>query len=133
MLWRDNTQVRYFAMSRELVEKWIAYCQNRQTVTNFLLPVWEQVDEIIDRDPEMGWLLVLDLVEAAPDDLVLANIAAGPLENLLNNSSDLLVDRVDNEARRNPKFRRCLTGVWGLPTSIQSRIAKYLSTVVDPL
>jgi len=44
-----------------------------------------------------------------------------------------LIERVELEARRDPKFRRCLTGVWGLSTSIQDRVAKYTSTVPDPL
>jgi hypothetical protein len=64
---------------------------------------------------------------------MLANVAAGPLEDLLKREPDRFIDRVEIQARRDAKFRRCLTGVWGLPVSIRDRVMKYTSTVVDPL
>jgi hypothetical protein len=80
--------------------------------------------------------LTVDLVAASPDDQVLAAVAAGPLEDLLGRWADLLIDRVEVQARRDAKFRRCLTGVWGsstIPAATRERIAKYASTVKDRL
>ena len=81
----------------------------------------------------MGWTITLELVAAASDDQSLANVAAGPLEDLLKREPQRFIDRVELQTRRDPKFRRCLTGVWGLPTAIRERVLKYTSTVVDPL
>ncbi len=85
------------------------------------------------RDPESAWILTLELIAAAPDDRVLATVAAGPLENLIGQLPDLMFERVEVQARRDAKFRRCLTGVWGIPPKIRDRLAKYTSTVKDPL
>jgi len=120
-------------MPDPLVSDWIRYHVEKRKGTDPLFAAWEQVDEVVRRDPEAGWILALALVEAAPDDWVLANVAAGPLEDLLNKFSDVLIERVEIQARRDPKFRRCLTGVWGLPPSAQERLKKYTSTVKDPL
>ena len=42
-----------------------------------------------------------------------AYLAAGALEHLLKRHGVLMIDRVLAAARRDPKFRRCLAGVWG--------------------
>jgi len=120
-------------MPTPLVDEWIAYCLGRSKATDPRLSAWEKVDDLLRRDPEAGWTLTLELIVAAPDDKVLASVAAGPLEDLLKRDPDRFIERVELQARRDPKFRRCLTGVWGLPTSFQQRVTKYTSTVVDPL
>ena len=89
--------------------------------------------DLVRRDPEAGWVLILELIAAAENDELLANVAAGPLEDLLVHDAEKFIERIELEARRDQKFRRCLTGVWGLSNSIRERIAKYTSTVVDPL
>jgi hypothetical protein len=120
-------------MPTPLVDEWIAYYSGGSKATDPRLSASEKVDDLLRRDPEAGWTLTLELIVAAPDDKVLANVAAGPLEDLLKRDPDRFIERVELQARRDPKFRRCLTGVWGLPTSFQQRVTKYTSTVVDPL
>jgi hypothetical protein len=116
-----------------LVDDWIGYCSGGSKATDPRFSAWEKVDDLLRRDPEAGWILTLELIAVAPDDKVLANVAAGPLEDLLKREPDRFIERVELQARRDPKFRRCLTGVWGLPTSFRERVTKYTSTVVDPL
>jgi hypothetical protein len=123
-------------MTDDLVERWIKHHAEKRRSPAPLFEAWREVDELVRVDPEAGWLLALDLVAASPDDQALAAIAAGPLEDLLCRWSDLLIDRVEAEARRDAKFRRCLTGAWGsstIPAATKDRIAKYTSTVKDPL
>lgn len=98
-----------------------------------LFAVCGQVDDLVERDPEAAWSLTLEVIAAAGDDRVLAAIAAGPLENILCRSLEQFIDRTELEARRDPKFRRCLTGVWGLSAPAKERLAKYLSAVEAPL
>jgi hypothetical protein len=120
-------------MRDPLIDDWIRYHAEDRKSTDPLLSACVKVDEIVHDDPEAGWTLTLALVEAAPDHRVLAMVAAGPLEELLKRSSDRLIDRVEAQARRDPKFRRCLTGVWGLPPPVRARLEKYTSTIRDPL
>lgn len=120
-------------MSDEVVAHWIRYHTEKRGTSDPLFAAWEGVADLVDRDPEAGWALTLALIAAAPDDQVLANVAAGPLESLISRSPELMIDRVEQQARRDAKFRRCLTGVWGIPSSVRDRLAKLTSSVKDPL
>ena len=120
-------------MPNPLVDDWLGYHAAGCEPTDPQFAAWQGIDDLVRRDPEAGWALILELTVGAADDRLLANVAAGPLEDLLVGDSDRFIESVELEARRDPKFRRCLTGVRGLATSIQERVAKYTSTVVDPL
>lgn len=88
---------------------------------------FEAVEDLVRERPEDGWSMVLRLVALAPDERVLAAVAAGPLENLLCFHSYAFIDRVEIEARRDSKLRRCLSGVWGwdrIPTDVQVRMRR---------
>ena len=76
-----------------------------------------ETQEIVDRmtreKPDEAWAIVLALIEAASDELVLANVAAGPLEDLLSHHGKTVIDRIEEAAPRHPKLRGCLEMVWG--------------------
>ena len=87
----------------------------------------EAVDDMVRREPESAWLLILRLVELSPDDGVLASVAAGPLEDLLGLHPYVFIDRVEQLARSRRQFRRCLSGVWGwssIPEDVQVRMRR---------
>jgi len=42
----------------------------------------------------------------------MANLAAGPLEDLLAHNGEDVIDEVERLARIDAEFRKCLTGVW---------------------
>lgn len=87
----------------------------------------EAVDLLVSTEPEKAWSMILRLVELSPEDYVLARVAAGPLESLLGLHSFAFIDRVEAQARKDPKFRRCLSGVWGwssIPEDVQVRMRR---------
>lgn len=120
-------------MPRPLVADWIRYHAENRKSDDPLFAACEEVDEFVSSQPETGWELILELIAAAPDDFILANVAAGPLEDLLTKWPDQFVDRAEVQARRDLKFRRCLTGVWGLSAAVRARLVKFTSTIKDPL
>lgn len=65
-----------------------------------------------DSEPELCWSAILQLVDRAETDLQRANIAAGPLEDLLAKHGHRFIDRVDDEAAKNLRFQELLSGVW---------------------
>jgi hypothetical protein len=88
---------------------------------------WEAVNTLVRERPEEAWLMILNLVELSPDDRTLANVAAGPLEDLLGLQPHEFIDRVEHQSRTDPKFRRCLSGVWGwssIPEDVQVRMRR---------
>ncbi len=120
-------------MTSDLVDRWIRCHQGGTSRQSPLCEAWEAVDNLVHADWDAGWSLVLQLIDAAPDSRVLAAVAAGPLEDLLVRMPTEYIERVVLQARRDPKLRRCLTGVWGLPPAVRERLPEYVSSVEDPL
>ena len=81
-----------------------------------LSDAWVRLDNLVRDEPEAAWPVVLELVRRARQDDVLAYIAAGPLEDLLCRHPHAFIDRVEALGRRDPHFRRALSGVWGFST-----------------
>ncbi len=87
-------------------------------------------------DADEQWGVILDLIARAPDEEdVLQTLAAGPLEGFLGRFDGEVIDRVEAEAARDPKFRRVLSGVWkhGMSDPVWGRIRAIQATVPDPL
>lgn len=73
---------------------------------------WEWVHDLVGRDPDEGWALILALVDKAPSDAALAYVAAGPLEDLLKKHGQVVIDRVDAESRKSNRLQLALSGAW---------------------
>jgi hypothetical protein len=73
--------------------------------------VWRMVRE----EPEAALELTLLLLrKAGDDDGVLAYVAAGPLEDLLTLHGLQVIDRIEQESRRDSRLQLALSGVWGI-------------------
>ena len=62
-----------------------------------------------------------------------AYLGAGTLESLLVNEGPAVIDRVLERARRDPDFRRMLSGVWGhssMNKTVRARIDAFLASPV---
>ena len=70
---------------------------------------------------------VLEKIEPTTDSELFSILAAGPLEDLLNEHGEAVVDRIEVLARRSPKFRKLLNSVWdsAVDESVKSRLSKY--------
>jgi hypothetical protein len=73
---------------------------------------WERVKDLIRMDPELAWGVITLLVEQSPSDQVLGAVGAGPLEDFLSAYGERMIDRVEERARSDERFRRCLASVW---------------------
>jgi hypothetical protein len=67
--------------------------------------------------PEHKWKFILLAVQHAQSDAELGHVAAGPLEHLLSWHGDAFIAAVEEEAKRDPKFARTMTGVWRMKMS----------------
>jgi hypothetical protein len=80
--------------------------------------------------PEDALAFVFVALEHAETATQEAYLAAGALEQLLRRHGALVIDRVLSAAKRDPKFRRCLSGVWGhsgMDKSVRARIDEILA------
>jgi hypothetical protein len=70
------------------------------------------LDELRTADPERCWSVILMIFELDQSDRLLANLAAGPLEDLLVTHGERVIGRVETLARQEPRFRFTIQMVW---------------------
>jgi len=77
-------------------------------------------------DPEMAWLVILQLAQMELTEDQVALLAAGPMENLLAQHGGAFIDRIEEEARVNARFNHLLGGVWRqeMPEAIWERVER---------
>ena len=99
---------------RQLVDDYLAHASEcfRDGDRDRYFAAWEQVYSMVHEQPDEAWTLILELIDRASDELTLAYIAAGPLEDLINWHGPASIDRIEARALADPKFRRALRGVW---------------------
>src|ERR1051325_2178715 len=90
---------------------------------------WEEVTELIGTDPERAWRLTVQLVRQSNNDLVLAAVAAGPLEDLLAWSGAQFIDRAEALVLSELKFREALTMIYTsrLEPEIRRRVERAIN------
>lgn len=71
-------------------------------------PAWDMTRE----HPDEGWAFISGVIEVDSSDHILANLSAGPLEDLLVYQGTAVIDRIEDAAEANPKFAFLLGGVW---------------------
>lgn len=62
-------------------------------------------------NPDLALEVVVELVDAAPDDESLAYIAAGPVQAVVVDAGSSLLDRIESYASSNDRFRKALAAV----------------------
>lgn len=96
-----------------LVDKWIRAQETEQSQSSH--NHWS-VDYVIDLNVQDRfnelWAFVLQVYKRDISDNTLMNLAAGPLEDLLASAGPKYIDEVEELARKDPKFRKLLGGVW---------------------
>ena len=85
------------------------------------------VDELVRQEPEVGWatiLAILERIDAEPSSRLFQVLAAGPVEDLLADHGETFIERVESEARNNPRFNLLLGGVWqnAMPDHVWKRV-----------
>ena len=63
-------------------------------------------------EPETCWKIIQLICRLDGSDVVLANLAAGPLESLLANHGNGFIDRIESLAQTDQQFRKLLGAVW---------------------
>ena len=85
---------------------------------------WDRLRDLIEHAPEDAYGVIRELVHQAPSPYVLSIVAAGPLEDLLSDWGERFIDRLEADARDDPKLMAACAGVWQLymPDEVWSRL-----------
>jgi len=68
--------------------------------------------DFAQEDPEVAWSAIDAIRRLDGSDLILSNLAAGPVENLLVYHGSSFIDRVESLAKDDLQFRKILGAVW---------------------
>jgi len=72
----------------------------------------EEFIDLPDKNPELLWTLIQDIINVENDEALLAKLAAGAIEDLMCSYGEEIIERVEKEAKENKIFKKCLQGVW---------------------
>lgn len=73
---------------------------------------YRQLDDLVEKNPQLAWKAILDILSIDRSDRIMNSLAAGPLEDLLVRHGADFIDKVELEAQRSIFFRSLLGGVW---------------------
>lgn len=98
----------------KLVNSWTELHQVEPETERHNALFWSfgQMWELTHKEPETAFEIILRILETKGGLRVEANLAAGPLEDLLVEHGSFVIDRIECEAANNPAFRHLLGGVW---------------------
>lgn len=88
------------------------------------------VQDLADQEPDVLWEVVLNVLKLRPSEEVLGMLAASPLEDLIQDHGLRFVDRVEDEAGRNPAFAELLPKVW-LPSGNDPTTLRFVALGCD--
>jgi hypothetical protein len=94
-------------------------------------PEWEElfwafdrVCDLVQDDPEAAWEIIETIRRRDGSDVILSNLAAGPLEDLLVAHGEKFVARIEATAKDDQQLRKLLGATWqnDMPDELWGRI-----------
>jgi hypothetical protein len=116
-----------------VIDAWFGWIQHGANGRSW---AWGVIDDwMFELATEQRWSLILEMIRRAPDDDCLGFVAAGPLEDLLSEHGEQLIDRVEQLAGQDEPFARTLTNVWqcGMSDALYARVKALQARVTRPL
>jgi Family of unknown function (DUF6869) len=110
----------------ELLEGYLAHAEavaHERKDTYFW--AFNELADLMRDDPDGAWQIIVELVGRASDEETLGYVAAGPLEDLICQHPEAMIDRVESHAGQDARFRKAIARVWGwtrMPKEIRARL-----------
>ncbi|NHQ85260.1 hypothetical protein HA050_03935 [Iodobacter sp. HSC-16F04] len=113
-------------ISPELISAWIKiqHAGAESEIADQLWWAWEEVFFFSQKNPEHTFAFILATLREDSSNKIMANLSAGPLEDLIENFGESMIEKIEQEAKTNPLFASLLGGVWqgSTPDEIWSRV-----------
>jgi uncharacterized protein DUF6869 len=103
------------AILNQIVDAWIAAAGAEHGSPECESNWWaiaQVIDWSLECDGEHLWRFITAAYQRDVSDEVVAALAAGPLEDLLAKQGPAFIERVEELARKDPRFNFLLGGVW---------------------
>lgn len=108
----------------DLVAGWLAQTPRPPRARDDEMWAGEALYDLLSRRPDLLLEFIHAVLAAGPDDFQEANLAAGPLEDLLIRHGPAFIAEIELTARREPRFRRLLAATFraGMPSDLWRRV-----------
>lgn len=103
--------IAYWKIASDPAKNTRAFRKAVETGEHPLSYVLEQEARFL-KQPEMAWQLILELVARADSDMLLSLIGAGPLETMLHRYPGQWTAKIEEQARKDGRFKQCHSYVW---------------------
>jgi len=116
----------------KLVNAWIAKYHADENTAEYNNNFWafSSLSDMCDTEPDLCWELIEEIRKKDGSDIILANLAAGPLEDLLVNHGERFINLIEKQAKKDVQFRKLLGAVW--QNDIDDKIWKRIKRVAGP-
>ncbi len=114
----------------EIVAHYLEWCEaeDAQQSDTAAAKAWTVMADLADDDPERAWTLLLRVIARADfDGGALCSAGADCLENLFRAHGPRFIERIEQRARQDPKFRQALACVWAMKSPLRPRVDQLLS------
>lgn len=112
----------------DIVDAWIALQYAERGSVSYDQNFWAHMslDEVIDGNRERCWKIIGEIKSRDGSDFILSNLAAGPVEDLLSRYGEDVIERVENDAKRDGRLKFLLGLVWknNIPDDVWERIQR---------
>lgn len=119
-----------------LVQDYLAWCEadEAQPLGSPMSVAWATMADLADDDPERAWALLLRVVTGAGlEGSTLCSAGTDCLENLVRAHGEQFIDRIEAQARTDPKFLQASACVWAWSSPVRSRLDDLLRELNQPL
>lgn len=98
----------------DLPAAYIAFARAKKDSPEYQENFWafDKFCDLCIAQPVEAWDAILEILSRDPGPEVLRILAAGPMEELLVNHGQQIIDRVEERARNDARVARLLGGVW---------------------
>ena len=105
----------------ELADMWIEY---HRANDDDLFSAVKKVDYLVANNAEKAWQMILAILKKDSSEAIMSNLGAGPLEELLVQQGDKVIDRVEAKTAQDPDFAQLIMEVWqnAMPEDIWVRV-----------
>lgn len=119
---------------QEIADSWLENCRasirhgvsSKQAEQTF----WavEAMNRLCSSNLRSAMRVILRVLKSKPEDRVIANLSAGPLEDVLVSNGDAVIPDLEQVALTNPAMADLLLGIW--TDSIRPDIVERLAEIV---
>ena len=100
----------------KLCRAWVVlYKEGRNPLSDKESPhfwAFEKLDDVMRDSPTLAWEIILRILAIDSSNSTIANISAGPIENILVLHGPAMIGIIEEESLKNDALRFSLVGVW---------------------